>query len=203
MAGRDMLAQLFLGGRSPEEQAQRMARQRQQSGVGGGAAPPPLDMSAPGPWGAGQDPMSTGAPGSANVPIPTPRPDPMVMQTPTSAPSDIAPVIPTPSPGPPPGGMINPQQGAGMANGPIGSIGGPQSDPLAALLNGPIGSIGGGSYPQNAPIGSTVSPQDTLTSAVPRSNAPIGSIAQNAQPRADTKKKGRVKKQPIPARFGR
>jgi len=84
MDPRGALAQLFLAGRSPEEQAQRMARQRQQSGVGGGAAPPALDMTQPGPWGAGRDPMTTGsggggAPmGGAGVPIPTPRPDPVI-----------------------------------------------------------------------------------------------------------------------------
>src|SRR6187200_1503475 len=184
MPDRNMLAQLFLGGRSPEEQQARLLKQRHDAGFSGsgGAFPsgppgnafPPApgaggaDMTQAGPWGAGKDPMTTGGTGGggAAVPIPTPRPDPMVMQTPTSAPSDIAPVIPTPSPGPPMGGMVNPQQGAGMANGPIGSIAGPQ--------NGPIGSTGG---PQNAPIGSTQNVPPELLQLL--QNAPIGSIAQN------------------------
>jgi len=92
MDPRGALARLFLAGRSPEEQAARMARQHQQSGLGapaGGAFPP-----AP-------DPMTTGA-----VPIPQARPD-------MGGGAANVP-IPTPSPGPPMGGMIDPSQGVAM-----------------------------------------------------------------------------------------
>ena len=102
MPDRNMLAQLFLAGRSPEEQAARLARQHQASGLGGSAGlgggparAPSLDMTQPGPWGAGKDPTTTSA-------VPTPRPSQFSL--PQQAP------IPTPSPGTfPPDLAVSPQ----------------------------------------------------------------------------------------------